>query len=405
MARRRPEDQAVTNSNIMIVGAGMGGLTAALALQRAGFKVAIYEQAPALREVGAGLSISPNSMHGLDYVGVGDRVRELGSLMDGSTVRHYRTNEIVTGSSIGTSKEQTERFGNQYMQIHRADVHTILTEAARANDPDCIKLDCEFVDFEQNDGRVTVKFKNGSEASADVMIGCDGGKSLIRERGFSEEPPKFAGYVAYRGLVPVKDLDPSVVRTGATLSIGPDQMFMRYTVRNRSLMNFVGMVTTSEWKEEGWNIQSDVSEVLHHFDEWHDEVKSIIRATPPGAGFKWALVHRSPLPSWTNGRVVLLGDAAHTITPFLGQGATMAIEDGVVMGRCFEAANNFDDALTLFEQARVERGNWVLVESQKQADRYMKSDPENFDLTGSRKVHGQVYMYNPATAPLIAAAQ
>ncbi len=387
-------------SKIIIIGAGMAGLTAALALQRAGFQVSIFEQVPQLGEVGAGLSISANATHALDYVGVGDRVRELASPSVDSTLRHFQTNEILAQMSIGSSEEQQARFGNEFFQIHRADLHKILTDAVLSNDPDCIILSHEFSELEQNGSEVRVKFRNGNEIKGDVLIGCDGAKSLIRERVFSQEPPKFAGYVAYRGLVPVENLDPSIVRTGATLSIGPGQMFMRYTVRHRQLMNFVGMVTTSDWKIEGWNIPCEAAEVLSHFSEWHDEVKTIIHAVPPEASFKWALVHRNPLPSWTEGRVAVLGDAAHTITPFLGQGAAMAVEDGVVIARCFACSNTPEDAIQLYERMRIDRGNWVLVESQRQADRYMTSDPDNFDLTTSRSIHAKAYDYNPATVPL-----
>ena len=390
----------MSDGNILIVGAGMGGLAAALGLQHAGVKVSLYEQAPQLGEVGAGLSISPNAVHALEYLGLGDRLRQTASLSVDSTVRHYRTNEVIAHLSMGSPDAQRQRFGNENFQIHRADLHQVLADAVQSNDPDCIKLDHEFTSYEQSGSNVVVTFKNGAVVEGDALIGCDGAKSSIRSYGFSEEPPEFAGYVAYRGLVPVSDLDPSIVRTGATLSIGPGQMFMRYTVRHKKLMNFVGMVTTSDWQEEGWTIPSTVTEVLAHFNEWHDEVKTIIRATPPGAGFKWALVHRKPLTTWLDGRVALLGDAAHTITPFLGQGAAMALEDGVVLSRCFAEAASIDDALSLYNRARVERGNWVLVESQKQAYRYMTSDPDAFDLSTSRDVHAQAYSYNPATIAL-----
>lgn len=378
----------------------MGGLTAALALQQAGIKITVYEKAPRLGEVGAGLSISPNAMHGLDHLGVGDRVRELGSLLADSTVRHYATNDVLIHTSAGTPEEQMARFGNQNFQIHRADMHKILADAVLANDPDCLKVDHEITDLKHNESSVTAVFSSGEHIDADVLIGCDGAKSTVRGRGFSEEPPTFAGYVAYRGLVPVDNLDPSVVPPGASLSIGPGQIFMRYTVRHGKLLNFVGIVKTSEWKIEGWNIPSETAEVLRHFDTWHDEVKSIIRATPAGAGFKWALIHRSPLASWVNGRVALLGDAAHTITPFLGQGAAMALEDGVVLARCFQKTTDIDEALSLYDQARAERGNWVLVESQIQADRLMAADPNNFDRPSAQKVYGKIFLYNPATVPL-----
>ncbi len=386
---------------LTIIGAGMGGLTAALALQRVGFKVSLYEQAPALAEVGAGFTVGPNAMRGLDYVDLGSSVRAAASIVNENAVRHWRTNDVIDNSRLGYEAKERAGSGNLYYHIHRVDMHDILADAVRTNDSDCIILGHEFTVLEQLDSEVIVRFKNGVQITTELLIGSDGAQSSVRQHAFSDAPPQFGGSVAYRGLVPIKDLDPAIVRSGAQLSIGPQQMFMRYPIRKGTLLNYVGNVATDEWKEEGWNRPSDISEVMRYFEDWHDEVTSIIRATPEGAGIKWAIVHRPPLSSWVNGRVTLVGDVAHPLSPFLGSGAALAMEDGVVLGRCFEAADSVEEALALYDRARIERATWIQLESQRQADRFMEVDPDQFDATTTADIHERIREYDPATVPLI----
>lgn len=383
--------------DIAIVGAGMAGLTAALTLQRFGYEPVVLEQSDALAEVGAGLSMSPNAMHIMDFLGLGDTVRKHATPLAGGQVRHYQTNEPLVPTATGTPEELQAKYGNGYYQIHRADLHGILTDAVRTNDANCLKLGCEFEAFEQEDGQVTAYFRDGTQTTSAALIGCDGGKSLVRESGFSQERPTFAGCVAYRGLVPMELLEGDSFAS-ARLSIGPGQMFLHYPVRHGTLLNFVGIVVTSDWKLEGWNIPFDTEEVLDHFGEWHADVKQVINATPDGAGFKWAIIHRSPLARFADGRVALLGDAAHTITPFLGQGAAMAMEDGVILGRCFDATSTVEEALSLYEALRLPRGNWVMRESQEEGKRLMSNEPRAFDPAQSARVHQKLYGYN---APIV----
>lgn len=377
----------------------MAGLAAALTLQKLGFKPAIFEQSEALGEVGAGLSMSPNAMHIIDYLGLGKDVREAATPLAGGQVRHYQTNEPLVATATGTPEELQAKYGNGYYQIHRADLHSLLTAAVETNDPGCIKLNAAFSDFEQDEKGVVASFADGGEVSCGALLGCDGSKSRVREAGFSEEPPAFAGCVAYRGLVPMGKLSGDAFAS-ARLSIGPGQMFLHYPVRHGTLLNFVGIVVTSDWKLEGWNIPFETEEVLHHFGDWHHAVKQVIAATPAGAGFKWAIIHRSPLQRFNSRRVALLGDAAHTITPFLGQGAAMAMEDGVVLGRCFGVSPDVETALTLYNTLRVDRGNWVMRESQEEGKRLMSRNPRAFDNSKSARIHSTLYSFNAAEVDL-----
>jgi salicylate hydroxylase len=391
---------AIDTKVFSIVGAGIGGLAAALALQRTGARVQIYEQAPVLGEVGAGLTISPNASHVLDNLGLRPQLREFGTVLGAGAVRHYATNEILINTPVGTLDEQVEEFGNINYQIHRADLHKILLDAVIDNDPDCLKVDHQLVSLEQNSSGVTAAFANRQIATSDVLLACDGCRSVVRSRIFSETPPEFAGYVAYRGLVDADTVDSSYVSAGATLSIGPGQMFMRYPVRNGKLINAVGIVKSSDWQEDGWNIPATASEALDHFKGWHQSIKDVLKAVPQGKRFKWAILRRAPLDSWVNGRIVLMGDAAHTITPFLGQGAAMALEDAVIFSRAIEATDDLDSAIEIYDCTRVERGNWVFLESQLQGQRMMDVQPDDFNRKKSKEVYDEIFSYNAVTAPL-----
>jgi len=383
-----------------IIGAGIGGLAAALALQRIGAQVRVFEKAPELGEVGAGLTISPNASHVLDHLGLRQGLSELGTVLGAGAVRHYATNEILINTPVGTIEEQVAEFGNINYQIHRADLHKLLLDAVLENDPDSLEVDCQLVDLEQGSSSVKARFANGRSVSSDALLACDGCRSIVRSLAFSEEPPEFAGYVAYRGLLAADTVDSSYVSAGATLSIGPGQMFMRYPVRKGGLINAVGIVKSNGWQEDGWNIPATATEALGHFDAWHDSIKVILRAVPEDKRFKWAILHRAPLDSWVNGRIALMGDAAHTISPFLGQGAAMAIEDAMILARAVEATDDLENALRIYDRTRVERGNWVFLESQQQGQRMMGGEPSEYDRRKSKEVYDTIFAYNPVTAPL-----
>ena len=383
-----------------VIGAGIGGLAATLALQRTGAKVRVFEQAPALGEVGAGLTISPNASHVLDHLGLRSRLQAFGTVLGTGAVRHYATNEVLINTPVGTVEEQIAEFGNVNYQIHRADLHRILLDAVLDNDPTCLKVDHQLLGLEQDGMSVTASFANGDIATADVLLGCDGCRSLVRSQVFATAPPEFAGYVAYRGLLAADTVDPSLISGGATLSIGPGQMFMRYPVRNGELVNMVGIVKSADWQEDGWNTPATAGETLDHFAAWHDSIRDIIGAVPADKRFKWAILRRAPLESWINGRVVLMGDAAHTITPFLGQGAAMALEDAMILARSIEASQDIDAGLAIYDRTRVERGNWVFLESQQQGQRMMDVEPDDYNRKKSKEVYDAIFSYNPVTAPL-----
>ncbi|MDX2144062.1 MAG: FAD-dependent monooxygenase [Rhodospirillaceae bacterium] len=388
------------DANIILIGAGIGGLTAALALQRQGFKVAVYEQAPQLGEVGAGLTLSPNATHALCAIGLTDSLAQKASRPARQAVLHYRTGQILVEQERGDLPRR--QYGADYYQIHRADLHTMLAEAIAANDPSAIRLNHSFVGLTQTGSRVDVTFANGANVSADVVIGCDGIKSEVRAALWGKVPPRFTGNIAWRGLVPVERLPKGFkIEPASAAAVGTKHSMARYLIRNGTLLNYVAFAEKGGWEVESWSVRSEVSELLAEFHDWHESFRTFLAATPPELCFKWALHDRDPLPQWTKGRVTLLGDAAHPMLPFLGMGAAMGIEDGVVLARAFQAAPAIAEALARYENARRERATMIQLASRAaqtrlqggKADTYDKKEHKNEEYLG-------LFNYNPALVPV-----
>lgn len=362
--------------HVAVIGAGMGGLTAALALQQAGVRVTVHEQAPELKELGAGLTLAPNATRVYRYLGLEDRLRQVGVSPTYAGVRHYQTGEMLVYRERGRLLE--EEYGAPYIQLHRADLHTALVDAVTANDPDAIKLNHSFVDLQQDASGVQVEFASGETAHADVVVGADGVRSAVRGKLFGHGAPKFTGHVAWRGLVQVDSIEPGLVQPDSGISIGPKQLFTRYYVRNRTLINVVAFARMDGWEIESWSEHADMEELYEVFAGWNEEVTTLIHALPPELCFKWALFGRKPLQNWTVGRVTLLGDAAHPMLPFLGMGAATAIEDGLVIARCFAQAEDPDHALTAYQAERLPRGNFIMQASEDRVAQLQGDRPEGY---------------------------
>lgn len=384
---------------IAIVGAGIAGLVAARALQQFGFRPVVYEQAPVLGDVGAGLTVSPNATHVLNAIGLEGVLSRIGMRPDRGGVKHWKTGELMVEISRG--REMLEKYGAAYYQVHRADLHRELADLVVSHDPTAIRTGHAFVGLVQNSAGVSLKFGNGVEVRADAVLGADGVRSVVRTQLFGVDRPRFTGYMAYRGLVPYADLPAGVVEPTSCLSTGPGRSFTRYLVRGGSLVNFVGLTERDDWREEGWSIRATVKEMLEEYGDWYQGVRTIIAATPADGLFKWALFDREPLSEWTRGRVTLIGDAAHPMLPFLGQGAAMGIEDGMLIARAFAAAGSIDEALRRYVEARLPRANWVMTESRKTALNYHSGRDENFRPGKHVSAESLGLMaYNPAAVPV-----
>ncbi|MBT4740088.1 MAG: NAD(P)-binding protein [Rhodospirillaceae bacterium] len=367
--------------NIGIVGAGLGGMTAAVALQQRGFhNVTVFEQASQLGEIGAGITVGPNITLILAGLGLEDAAESFASATTTFGTNHYQTGEriLFTERSI---EQALATQGAVVRHLHRADLHKVL-ENAFNTEGNALRLNHTLKHIEQDavdqeDGGVSLHFTNGATERCDVVIACDGLKSVVRDTLFDTQPPTFTGFLTWRGLVEADDVPGLDVVPHFAGYPSEGRMFARYPLRRFRQINWVANAYQPDATgEESWNDWTDVSEVLEHMGDYHPEVQRIIKASPGGRCLRWALHSRQPLDSWTAGRVVLLGDAAHPMTPFYGMGAGMAFEDAAVLARCFEAdTGDWQAAFARYEKARLARANKFHVKSLERGKTYMSANP------------------------------
>jgi salicylate hydroxylase len=352
---------------IVIIGAGIGGLTAALALHQRGFDVRVIEQAQQLGEIGAGVQISSNGNRVLAALGLGPAIEAVASEPAGKRVRLWNTGQTWNLFDLGSVSR--ERYGHPYLTLHRGDLHRVLVDAVRAQRPDAIQLGTRVDDLRTEGDTVTV-FSQGREvATAELVIGADGVHSQVRQRLFGDDQPRFSGIVAWRGVIEAETLPAHLRQPYGFNWVGPGAHVIHYPLRNDKLVNFVAAVEQQGWEVESWSQQGSTEECLRDFAGWHDDVQQLIRSvkTP----YKWALMVRDPMAAWSRGRVTLLGDACHPTLPFLAQGAVMALEDGYVLARCLAAEpDDIAAALARYERARLARTSRIVQGSAANAARF-----------------------------------
>lgn len=352
---------------VIIAGGGIGGLALGLALVQRGIAVSVHEQVAQPGEVGAGLQISANGARCLFSLGLEQAVRAIATVPDGKEVRLWNTGQRWKLFDLGLESERA--FGFPYLMVHRGDLHAALLEALRRADPSAIRTGSRFTAFSQDSDGVHVQFEDGTTQRGDALVGADGVHSRVRAALFGDDRPQFTGCMAWRGVVPAASLPPGFVRPVGVNWIGPGAHVVTYPLRQGQLVNFVGIVERDDWREESWTQAGTSEECARDFQGWHQDVQTLIRSI--GTPFKWALMGREPLPSWTLDRVTLLGDAAHPTLPFLAQGAVMALEDAIVLARCIEAhGSRVDEALKRYEQLRVERTTRIVRGSAENAKRF-----------------------------------
>jgi salicylate hydroxylase len=353
-------------------------LAAALALLRLGIDVELYEQAPELTEVGAGVQIGANGSRVLHALGLKEALERVQVVPSGKEARLWNTGERWTTFDLGAVS--LERYGAPHMTLHRGDLHAALADAIRWLRPDAIKLSRRCVGLTQSTKGVEAAFADGDTVKAQVVIGADGIHSAVRASLFGADKPQFTGVVAWRGLVPMERIPPQISHTAATSWLGPGRHVLHYPVRRGELMNAVLFVERKDWQVESWSVRGTTQELANDFRGWHADVHAIIANMD--APYKWALMLREPMARWSEGRVTLLGDACHPTLPFLGQGAVMALEDAYVLAQCLKRhPRDVAAAFTRYEEARRERTAAVVRRSSQ--TRLLANDRAFADATSA----------------------
>jgi salicylate hydroxylase len=332
--------------HVAVVGGGIGGLFAANALISQGLSVSVYEQAPALGEIGAGVYITPNAVRHLERVGLGEATAKYGALV-GQNSHYYRHD----GKPIAPVQVADLHGWNATYGMHRAD----LVEYLAANLPaGVVHCGHRATGFEQGADKVRVTFANGATAEADVVVAADGIHSELRPYVYPPSKPVFHGTISYRGLVPRERL-PDWPTDRWQMWAGPSKHFLVFPVRHGTMVNYVGFVPTDEEMKESWSAPGNPDTLRAEFEGWDPRITQVLKQVDHC--FRWALYDREPLPTWTKGRLTLLGDAAHPMLPHLGQGANQSIEDGMALATILSQVDNADvpEALQAYERLRRER--------------------------------------------------
>lgn len=378
---------------IIVAGAGLGGLTLALCLARAGFAVIVLEQANVLGEVGAGVQISANGARVLYHLGLAEALQSVAFRPERGEMRHWQSGETLSSRPLGQASE--EAFGFPYFHLHRADFHAVLADALAAVAPGSVHLGTKVAGFSQSDSGVTVMTEAGETYQGDVLVGCDGIHSAIRAQLFGPDAPRFTGCVAWRAIVPVDALPPDHVRPVSSNWIGRGGHFVHYYVRRGELVNCVGIIEQDEWQAESWSSEGAKAGFLADFKDWHQDVQILMRQAE--SCFRWGLFDRDPMPKWSQGRVTLLGDACHPMLPFMAQGAVMAIEDAYTLAHCLSVGTTaYPSALQRYEDLRRERTATVQQMSRDNIQFFHNADIPNLveRMSSHREAHLWLYSFD-----------
>lgn len=336
----------------LVIGSGIGGLSAAIALRNAGVDVTVYEQAAAIREVGAGISLWPNATKALTKLGLAAALKRISiPQLDGGI--HDAQGRIITGAS---GEFVLESFGAPVIIAHRAELLAMLNEAAEGIP---IHLAARLKSYQQDASGVTVFFENGEQASADLLIGADGIKSVVRAQMQPASQPRYAGYTAWRGIAPY-DYPADATYWGE--SWGRGARFGLVPMSNQRVYWFAVQNAPEHMPKPA---EGHKAYLLKHFGGWHHPIAELLKVTDEAAILHNAIYDIDPLTNWVDGRVALLGDSAHAMTPNLGQGACQAIEDAVALGNAVGSSGDIAAALASYQAKRIARANSIVSQSRR----------------------------------------
>lgn len=357
---------------VLVSGGGIGGLAAALALVRQGFQVQVFEQAPEIGEIGAGIQLGPNAFHAFDALGVGEKARGRAVYTD-YMVMHDALDETLVGK-IETGEAFRQRFGNPYAVIHRVDVHKSLLEGAVETGRVEFFTNTRIEQVEQDEATkvVTAIDQNGKRWTGQALIGADGGKSVVRTQ-YVNDPPRVTGHVVYRAVVDKADFPEDLKWNAASLWAGPKCHLVHYPLRGGEQYNVV--VTFHSRQQEQWGVtDGSKEEVESYFQGICPKARQLIEL--PKTWKRWATADREPIPNWVFGRTTILGDAAHPTTQYMAQGACMAMEDAVTLGEALrvtrqaDGSADWDAALQLYQKNRIARTGRIVLSGREMGRLY-----------------------------------
>lgn len=353
--------------DIAIVGAGIGGLGLAGLLSRRGARVRVFEQAKEFQRIGAGIQMSPNAMRVLAELGLHPYLQRIAFAPRTWTARAWDTGEHLGSLDFA---DAGARYGAPYLLLHRGDLHAALHSAVP---PDVISFDRKLAGLEPRGGGLTLRFADGSSATADAVVGADGVHSKVREFLLGAEKPRFTGRVAHRTVFPTAQMGGFALDT-CTKWWGPDRHIVMYPVTaNADETYFVTSVPDPDWNVESWSAEGDMDEVRRAFAGFHPDVHRVLDACRHV--HKWALFERDPLPFWSRGPVALLGDACHPMMPYMAQGGASALEDAAMLARCLEAAGDPEAAFASYAALRMPRTTRLQLTSRENTWGTQGTDP------------------------------
>jgi salicylate hydroxylase len=337
---------------IAVVGAGLGGLAAAITLRRQGFEVEVYEQAAELAEFGAGINISPNSVKFFQAVGLADKLHAVGSEPTGLCWRDWETAEIRYSLPFGDFEK---RYGARYYVVHRSDLHRLLSEAVPSSS---FRLGKRCAGVELRDGSVGLSFADGSSAEADIVVGCDGIRSAVRASVFGGEGPRYVGTMCWRALAPSDAVPAGYHDRHVNQWSGEGGFVISYLIRQGKFINFVAVRQQPGWTEQSWSVPTTVAEMLAAFSSAGEKLRTMLGAATSCS--KWGQFTGEHAEQWSKDRVTLLGDSAHAMLATFGQGANMAFEDAYVLAQWLgQSADDPRAALAGYESVRKPRATRV----------------------------------------------
>ncbi|MFK3799433.1 MULTISPECIES: FAD-dependent monooxygenase [unclassified Pseudomonas] len=350
-----------------IIGAGIGGVTLARALEQRGIEARIFERAAMFGEVGAGVQMTPNAVKVLSELGLDERLKSIGFLPQGMVGRNWKTARELFRTPLKESCP--ELYGAPFYHVHRADLHAALASDIK---PAQATFGAHCTGLKQHAHTAVAQFADGSEYEADLIVGADGVRSVIREQLWGKEAANYTGHMCWRALVNVDKHPLPFVSPDSNFWMGPKGHVVTYYVKGGSMVNIVAVNESPAWVEESWNAKSTQQELLDGFKGWHPNLIELFKRTDPDAVYKWGLFDRDPMKTWSKGNATLLGDAAHPMLPFLSQGAAMAIEDGYVLAQslAYHGLPQLQSALRAYELERLPRTSRVQLEARERGRTY-----------------------------------